>query len=137
MRKLLPLLAMILSGILLSACQRAVFADARPFALYYMGISNIHPGETATTAPSWLGEAPHDFSITLIRLGNNIYYQPKIDGPLSETSTFHIDPDSGTVKIQNTNGMKAGTYRVDVRCTSGGVVYDLPEAITIIMLKES
>ena len=120
---------------MLSACRNAGFTDQRPFALYYMGISNIHPGETATSAPSWLGEPPRDFSITLVRLGTNIFYQPKIDGPLTEDSTFYIDPVSGTFKIQHTSALKAGTYRVSIRCTSAGVEYEYPEAITIIMLK--
>ena len=135
MRKSLLLLLVMLPGVL-SGCRKNSFEDTREFALYYMGISNIHPGETATTSPSYIGNPPGDFSITLVMFNGNIYYQPKIDGPLTQDSPFYVDPQGGTFKIQHTSSMKAGTYKVNIRCSSGGKVYEYEDAITIIMLKE-
>ena len=134
MRKFLLILSVILLGVL-SGCRKNSFEDKQAFALHYMGISNIHPGETATSSPSYLGEAPTGFSIPLIMLNGNIYYEPRIDGPLTEDSSFYVDPVSGTFKIQNTSSLKAGLYKVSIRCSSGGREYEYPDAITINMLK--
>lgn len=135
MRKFLLILSVILLGAL-SGCRKNSFEDKQAFVLHYMGISNIHPGETATTSPSWLGDTPENFSIPLILFNGNIFYQPKIDGPLTEDSSFYVDPGTGIFKIQNTSSLKAGIYKVTVNCSSGGQAYEFADAIIITMLKE-
>ncbi len=128
-------LSILLALTALAGCRKTDPQDA--LQLYYMGISSIHPGETATSSPSYLGPRPSAFSITSILHNGNFFYQPKIDGPLDENSSFYIDPDSGTFKIQQSSSLKPGLYKVSIRCSAGGVEYDWPDAITIQMIKES
>ena len=135
MRKAILTILMILLWAL-PGCRKNSFEDSSTFAIHYMGISNIHPGETATSSPSYLGAAPTGFSIYSVVFNGNIFYDPRIDGPLDENSTFYVDQGTGTFKIQNTSSLKAGTYKVSVKCSSAGKQYDCPDAITIIMLKE-
>ena len=136
MKKLLILLTLILPPFL-TGCEKSDFADKTVFALHYMGISNVHPGETATSSPSYIGETPSDFSIFAITLNGNIYYNPKIDGELTDQSTFYVDPVVGTFKLQNSSALRPGTYKVGIACTSAGVEYSYPEAIVLTIIKEN
>lgn len=135
MKRLLILMVLMLPPFL-TGCEKNNHVDKTPFALHYMGIANAHPGETATSSPSYIGQAPSDFSIYLIMHNGNIYYSPKIDGELTDQSTFYIDPAVGTFKLQNSSALRPGTYKVGVTCTSAGVEYSYPEAIVLTIIKE-
>ena len=135
MKRLLILLSLALPPIL-AGCEKNDHVDKTPFALHYMGISNVHPGETATSSPSYIGETPSGFSIYGIIHNGNIFYSPKIDGELTDQSTFWVDPAAGTFKLQNSSSLRAGTYKVGISCQSAGVDYAYPEAIVITVIKE-
>ena len=134
MKRLLILFA---AAAFLSGCARASFVDDRDFDMYYMGISGIHPGETATSAPSYIGARPSEFEIYTISLNGNIYYNPKIDGKLNENSSFFVDPSTGNFKLQNSSSLRTGRYAVGIKCRAAGKTYSYPEAVTIIMEKSN
>lgn len=135
MKRLLILLSLALP-LILAGCEKNDHVDKTPFALHYMGISNVHPGETATSSPSYIGETPSGFSIFGINHNGNIFYSPKIDGELTDQSTFWVDPAVGTFKLQNSSSLRAGTYKVGISCQSAGVDYAYPEAIVITVIKD-
>ena len=135
MKRLLIFLTLMLPPFL-AGCEKNDYVDKTTFALHYMGISNVHPGETATSSPSYIGETPSGFSIFGINHNGNIFYSPKIDGELTERSTFWVDPVVGTFKLQNSSSLRPGTYKVGISCHSAGVEYAYPEAIVITVIKE-
>lgn len=127
---LLSVLVMTLAG-----CSKKSFIDDTEFALYYKSIKPFTLGQEAVSKPSYIGETPEDFQIYSIMHNLNLYYSPKIDGELEADDTFYIDPATGDFKIQKTSDLKPGTYKVSIRCKSGGKSYQFPDAIVIEISK--
>lgn len=112
--------------------------DQTEFALHYYDVGNMLPGEPITLAPSYLGDAPTDFLIYVVKHNGMIYYDPRIPGTeiLTPESEFYVDPTSGQFTMRNTNKLAVGTYTVSLKCKSGGIEYDYPDKITIKIVKE-
>ncbi|MBQ5669286.1 MAG: DUF4958 family protein [Tidjanibacter sp.] len=124
--KLLPLLAMfIVGGVGLTSCSQEEQAMDTSFALYYAGLNEISPGTDITITPTYYGTKPTGFEILAVEL-NGLPYQ---------TECFVVDAESGAFSLQNTEELPTGKYVVGVACTSDGVRFEYPEAITINMLK--
>ena len=113
-----------------------IVTDQTEFALHYFDVGNMMPGEVINLTPSYKGVPPTDFSIYSISHNGKIYYRPKLDGVLTETSQFYLNPVNGYFSMQNTQKLATGTYVVSIKCTSDGVLYDFPEAITVKIVKE-
>ena len=113
-----------------------IVTDQTEFALYYFDVGNMMPGEVINLTPSYKGVPPTDFSIYSISHNGKIYYNPKLDGVLTESSQFYVNPVNGYFSMQNTQKLATGTYVVSVKCTSDGILYDFPEAITVKIVKE-
>ena len=113
-----------------------IVTDQTEFALHYFDVGNMMPGEAINLTPSYKGVPPTDFSIYSISHNGKIYYNPKLDGVLTETSQFYVNPVNGYFSMQNTQKLATGTYVVSIKCTSDGVLYDFPEAITVKIVKE-
>ena len=132
-RSIILLLSVLLLG--LTGCTKKSFIDDTEFALYYKSINPFTLGQEAVSKPSYIGETPEDFQIYSIMHNLNLYYSPKIDGELEADDTFYIDPATGDFKIQKTSDLKPGTYKVCIRCKSGGKSYQFPDAIVIEISK--
>ena len=113
-----------------------IVTDQTEFALHYFDVGNMMPGEVINLTPSYKGVPPTDFSIYSISHNGKIYYNPKLDGVLTETSQFYVNPVNGYFSMQNTQKLATGTYVVSIQCTSDGILYDYPEAITVKIVKE-
>lgn len=113
-----------------------IVTDQTEFALHYFDVGNMMPGEVINLTPSYKGVPPTDFSIYSISHNGKIYYNPKLDGVLTESSQFYVNPVNGYFSMQNTQKLATGTYVVSVKCTSDGILYDFPEAITVKIVKE-
>lgn len=113
-----------------------IVTDQTEFALHYFDVGNMMPGETINLNPSYKGSAPTDFSIYSITHNGNIFYNPKLDGDLTESSTFYVNRQNGFFSMQNTQKLAVGKYVVSMKCTSDGKEYDYPEAITVKIVKE-
>ncbi len=128
--KLLCFSAVLLWG---ASCTPPV-TDRTEFALYYYDIGNMYPGDEVSITPSYIGETPSDFRIYSVTRDGKIFYDPKIDGELTEEDSFYIDRQTGTFMVQNTTDMDPGKYVVSLSCTSGGKAYDYPGMITVEIL---
>ena len=117
------------------SCEKTQTTDTREFAIYYMGVNKVHPGEGAAVTPSYIGPAPTGFLIYAITRNGVAYYNPKLDGPIGAAYPFQVDPASGTFRLQNTSNLKDGTYVVSISCEAAGKKWEYPEAVTVIMLK--
>ena len=117
------------------SCEKTETVDTREFALYYMGLGKIHPGEGAAVTPSYIGPAPTGFEIYAISRNGVAYYNPKLDGPIGPNYPFQVDPSSGTFRIQNTSNLKDGKYVVSISCMAAGKKWEYPDAVTVNMLK--
>lgn len=113
-----------------------IVTDQTEFALHYYEVGDMLPGEPITLSPSYIGQAPTDFSIYLIKKDGKQYYNPKIDAALTPESPFYIEPQNGYFTMQNTFKLTAGTYLVSLRCESAGVKYKFPDKIKVTIVKE-
>ena len=109
-------------------------ADDTKFNLYYYNALVVQ-GEDFYSTPSYIGAAPHSFEIYSITYDGQVYYNPKLDGELTEKSHFYINPENGAFFVNQTNTMKAGTYLVSIKCVSDGVQYDYPNIMTVKLNK--
>lgn len=137
MKRRLIIIVLAIFPLLFAGCEKNSFSDGTEFQLHYMGITNMHPGETATSGPSYIGKAPTDFVIYTITLNGNIYYNPKLDGELNENSIFYVNPTVGTFRVQNSSSLRPGTYKVGISCKSGGKKYSYPEAVSVVVVKDN
>ena len=128
--------AIFLLTVLVGISCTPIVTDQTEFALHYFDVGNMMPGEAINLTPSYKGVPPTDFSIYSISHNGKIYYNPKLDGVLTETSQFYVNPVNGYFSMQNTQKLATGTYVVSIKCTSDGVLYDFPEAITVKIVKE-
>ena len=135
MKSFCKALGCLLAAVFMAGCTPMV-TDADVFALHYFDIGNMVPGETINLTPSYKGTAPTDFNIYSIMHNGKIYYNPKLDGELTESSPFYVNPLNGYFSMQNTQKLATGTYVVAIKCTSDGVLYDYPEAITVKIVKQ-
>lgn len=115
----------------LCSCSKADVTDSTAFEIFYQGVFNVHPGESVSLTPSYIGEPPSDFRIYSISLDGKVYYSPKLDGELGEHSTFYLVPETGEFRLQDTGALAAGTYLVSLSCKSAGVSYNWDDAISI------
>ena len=118
-----------------ASCEKTQTTDTREFAIYYMGVTKVHPGEGAAVTPSYIGPAPTAFEIYAISRNGVAYYNPKLDGPIGATYPFQVDPSVGTFRLQNTSNLKDGRYVVSISCEAAGKKWEYPEAVTVNMLK--
>lgn len=133
--KILPLLIVsVLCA--LQGCEKSSVVDTGEFELYYMGASGLNPGDQVNLTPSYIGPAPTDFLIFSITRDGEIFYNPKLDGALTEESSFFIDGESGAFTLQKTSSFKGGKYLVGISCKAGGKEYKYPEAIVIDIAKQ-
>lgn len=116
-----------------SGCSPDITDDAR-FHLYYYN-ALVTMGEDYYSTPSYIGAAPHSFEIYDITYEGQVYYNPKLDGALTEKSHFYVNPENGGFFVNQTKDMKAGTYLVSIRCISDGVTYDNPDILTVKLSK--
>lgn len=124
------------AAVLSVSCMTQADPDSE-FVLYYQGVRNIHPGESISLTPSYIGDAPSDFRIYSISLNGALYYAPKLDGELGPESSFWVDPATGAFKIQKTSSFNVGEYVVSISCVSGGKTYEYPSAIVATFVKET
>lgn len=134
MKSFCKTLGCLLAAIFMAGCTPMVIDDA-VFALHYFDVGNMVPGETINLTPSYKGASPTDFNIYSITHNGKIYYNPKLDGELTQSSPFYVNPSNGFFSMQNTQKLATGTYVVAIKCTSAGVLYDYPEAITVKIVK--
>ena len=124
--KLLSIVAMfVVGGVGLTSCSQEDQTMDTSFALYYAGLNEISPGTNISITPTYHGTKPSGFELLGIEL-NGLPYQ---------TECFVLDAESGAFSLENTEELPTGKYVVGVACTSDGVRYEYPEAITINMLK--
>ena len=128
-------LSCLLLPFLLAACTPQV-TDDTVFSLYYYDISNLAQGETISISPSYLGVPPTGFHIYSIMYEGRVFYDPRLDGELTETDNFYIDSASGVFTVQNTTDLSIGNYTVSLTCISDGVEYDYPGMITVEITEE-
>lgn len=129
MKRTTRFLSCLLLPFLLAACTPQV-TDDTVFNLYYYNIG-LTPGETVNISPSYIGTPPTGFRIYSITRNGKVFYEPRLDGELTEDDSFYINPSDGRFSVQNTIDLATGTYSVSLTCTSGGVEYDYPGIITV------
>lgn len=128
--RLLSLMLLLLTWV---SCTPDV-TDDTVFKLYYFNVS-LTLGEDYVSQPSYLGKQPHSFEIYAISCDGKVWYNPKLDGKLTEDSHFYVNPDNGNIIISKTTDMTAGTYKVSISCVSDGVAYTYPDLITVKLNK--
>lgn len=121
----LMLLVVILSGHSVTSCTDPETTDSTLFAIYYAGVTDIGPSMNFNlNAPTYIGAAPSDFAITGITLNDEAYV----------TDCFVIDPNTGSIALQNTESLSTGLYKLTVACTSAGSYHEFKDAVTVNML---
>ena len=133
MKSLLRLLTILSLFLVQIGCTPDI-ADDTKFNLYYYNALVVQ-GEDFYSTPSYIGTAPHSFVIYAITYEGQVYYNPKLDGELTEKSHFYINPENGAFFVNQTNSMKAGIYKVSIKCVSDGVQYDYPDILTVKLNK--
>ena len=113
----------------MAACTPQV-TDDTVFSLYYYNIG-LTAGETISISPSYMGAPPTDFRIYSITRNGKVFYDPRLDGELTEDDSFYINPSDGQFFVLNTAEMDTGTYVISLTCNSDGVGYDCPGIITV------
>ena len=109
-------------------------ADDTKFKLYYYN-ALLTVGEDYISKPSYIGQTPHSFEIVGVTLDGQVYYNPKLDGELNEKSHFYVNPETGAFFVNQTTGMKAGTYSVSINCISDGIPYTFPDMFVVKLNK--
>ena len=122
-------------GILLTqiGCSREI-ADDTEFKLYYYN-ALLSVGEDFISKPSYIGQTPHSFEIYGITHDGQVYYNPKLDGALTEKSHFYVNPETGAFSVNQTKDMKTGIYSVSMKCISDGVEYSYPDLFIVKLNK--
>lgn len=94
------------------------------FALYYTGVQNIGPGSSSYTlaAPTYIGPAPGEFSITAVTFDGN---------PYEAGDHFTIDFNTGRITIGNTSSLAEGDYSISVSCVAAGKSFAFPDAVKV------
>lgn len=109
-----------------SSCSETETTDSTKFAIYYSGMTDIGPSMSGIiSSPTYLGSAPSQFAITRVTLKNE---------PFSGNS-FTIDPDNGSISIDNTADIPVGLYRISVSCVSGGTSHDFKDIVEVNLMK--
>lgn len=122
----LPFLAAVVLLILTTvSCSDTETVDDTSFALFYPDLTDIGPSMSANvSALSYIGATPSEFALTGVTLK---------DEPISTTS-FTIDPETGSIAIRNTETLAVGVYRLSISCTAGGQSYNFPNLVAINMM---
>lgn len=123
--RILSITAILSFGIMLGACNPEGIVDESDFTLYYPGITDIGPSTNFNLNPTWHGDKPYDFVISVVRL----------DGKTYETDCFSINTESGVVSLHDTDAMPVGLYAMDIVCKSAGKSYKFENAIEVNMMK--
>ena len=111
-----------LSGV---SCSDTETTDSTAFAIYYSGVTDIGPSMNFNlNAPTYIGAAPSDFTITSITL----------DGAPFQGTSFVIEPATGVLSISDTAELPVGVYSISVSCVSNGRTYDFNDVIQINMM---
>lgn len=108
--------------------------DDSEFRLYYYN-ALLTIGDDYVSNPSYIGNSPHSFEIYEVTFDGKIYYNPKLDGALTEKSHFYVNPETGTFFVNKTAEMKAGTYSVSLKCVSDGIEYSYPDLFVVKLNK--
>lgn len=107
------------------SCKDTETTDSTKFALHYAGITDIGPSMSFNLgAPTYIGGAPSNFSITKVTLNDETY----------PTECFVINPDNGSISLLNTEELPTGTYKLTIACLSNGDYYEFKDAVTVNML---
>lgn len=108
------------------SCTETETTDSTQFALHYAGVTDIGPSMNFNLeAPTYIGGAPSDFTITQVTLNGEPY----------STSSFTIDAGTGGIAIANTKELPVGMYALTVSCVSNGKYFEFKNAVTIHMMK--
>lgn len=129
MKNIYRVLSVMLVLLSWTACAPDI-TDDTAFELYYYNVS-LTLGEDFVSQPSYIGERPDSFEIYAISCDGRVWYNPKLDGKLTEDSHFYVDPENGNFFVNDTAEMTAGTYKVSIRCVSGGMSYTYPDMVTV------
>lgn len=108
-----------------SGCQPDGLVDDTKFSLYYQGITDIGPSTTMTLTPTYHGQKPSDFKITLITVDDGFF----------ESDAFSVNPETGVFSMTGTENLPTGFYKISISCVSGSKTYEFADAITINMMK--
>lgn len=133
MKKILRVLAIVGLSLTSLGCTPEI-ADDTKFQLYYYN-ALLTIGDDFISKPSYIGEAPHSFEIYAITHDGQVYYNPKLDGALTEKSHFYVNPETGAFFVNQTTNMKAGIYSVSMRCVSDGTEYSYPDMFIVKLSK--
>ena len=71
--RILSITAILSFGIMLGACNPEGIVDESDFTLYYPGITDIGPSTNFNLNPTWHGDKPYDFVISVVRLDGKTY----------------------------------------------------------------
>ncbi len=109
-------------------------ADDTKFKIYYYNVL-LSIGEDYISKPSYIGQEPHSFGIYEITHNGQLYYNPKLDGVLTEKSHFYVNPETGAFFVNQTTDMKEGIYSVSMKCVSDGIQYTYPDLFIVKLNK--
>ena len=133
MKKILRVLAIVGLSLTSLGCTPEI-ADKTTFKIYYYN-ALLTIGEDFISMPSYIGQAPHSFEIYSVTHDGQVYYNPKLDGALTEKSHFYVNPETGEFFVNQTVDMKAGVYSVSMKRVSDGVEYTYPDMFVVNLNK--
>lgn len=107
------------------SCEMNDLTDGDKFALYYPGITDIGPSTNIDLTPTYHGAKASDFSI----------YRITLDGADFQTECFQIDPQTGQIRLRDTDSLPVGKYALSISCVSGGAVYKFADLIVVNMMR--
>lgn len=128
--RLLSVLGLVLAGM---GCTPEIADDTKFNLYYYNALLTI--GDDFVSMPSYIGPVPHSFEIYSVTCEGQVYYNPKLDGALTEKSHFYVNPETGEFFVNKTTDMKAGTYSVSIKCISDGIQYTYPDMFIVKLSK--
>ena len=133
MKKILRMLSVLVLFLAGLGCSPDIADDTKFKIYYYNALLSI--GEDYISKPSYIGQTPHSFEIYEITHNGQLYYNPKLDGALTEKSHFYVNPETGAFFVNQTKDMKEGTYSVSLKCVSDGILYTYPDMFIVKLNK--
>lgn len=133
MKKILKALSVLSILLVQMGCSKDNAEEIKFHLYYYNALLSV--GEDFISKPSYIGQTPHSFAIYGITHDGQIYYNPKLDGALTEKSHFYVNPETGAFFVNQTIDMKTGVYSVSMKCVSDGVEYLYPDMFVVKLNK--
>lgn len=108
-----------------ASCTDPETTDKTGFNIYYLGMSDIGPGQSGTIAqPTYKGPVPTNFAITGVTL----------DGEPFNGDLFVIDGHTGVVSVNTHKETKTGLYSLSISCEARGSVHSFCDIIQVTVL---